>query len=592
MRYAIRSLSHAPSFTAVAVATIAVGIAAVTSVFSIVDAVLLKPLPFRDASGLFVLASANPHRGITDSPFSYPAFVEMASTARAFSGLSAFANERLIATGHGDAEQLAAARVSASFFDVIGVPVVAGRPFLAEEDRPGGPPVVILGHRYWLRRFGGAGSAIGQTLTLDGSPSTIVGALGSELPPPFADIDLWTIRPGNLSGFTPEQIAGGLGYLTGVARLAPGITEGQAQADATAAVHNYARANPANADADPDATMRLIPIRERGVAATRPPLLLLAFAVALVLLVSCANVANLLLVRAEARSHEGAVRTALGATGWDLARWLCAESLALAAIGGVAGVSAAYVIVRIASAALAGLPRGSEVAVDAPVLAFAAAIAGVSGLAVALVPIRRLITQSTAHALRAGRGATRHRRGLTSALVVAEVAVSIVLLVAAAVLLQGFTRMLNAPVGFQPDRLVTMRLSLPTTRYGDPVALNGFVNRLVPSLEAIPGVASAAAAMVVPPNPTVMAPYMSADGPQVEMGRRPVGIWSAVTLRYFHTMGMPIVKGRDLAETDTESAPLVVVVSDDLARRLWPADNPIGKRLLVGRQTGFAEVVG
>jgi predicted permease len=593
MRYAIRSLLKAREFTLIAVAIVAIGIGANTAVFSIVDAALLRPLPFKDPVRLFILSGSNPKRAITDGPFSYPAFVELAARDSMLSGLAAIANERFNATDGDRPEQLPGGRVSASFFDVLGINPALGRAFTAAEDRTGAPNVVIIGRRYWIRRFSGNASVIGATLTLNGAPHTVVGALGIELPPPFDDVDVWAPRVDEITGFPRTLITGGLGYLTAVARIAPGVRVEQAQSEVDAIARAYARANPTNTDADPDASLRLAPIRERTVGSARSPLLVLMGAVALVLLIACANVANLLLVRATARSQEAAVRLALGATRWDLTRWMCSETLLLALAAGALGVLVAFWSVDLATSALQGLPRGSEIAVDGRVLTFSLSVSIAAGLIFGLIPAALAARQSPVGALKSGgRGATASRRGPRNALVIAEVALSLMLLVGAGLLLQSLGRLARVPVGFTPDGLLTFRVTLPTSTYSDPASMRSFIARLMPALEATPGVARAAASMALPPAMTTMAPYVTADQPMIAIGERPVGQWSAVTPDYFATLGIPIVAGRAIAAADTEQSPLVVVISQGLARRAWPNASPIGKKILVGRFPGFADVVG
>jgi putative ABC transport system permease protein len=593
MRYAIRSLLKAREFTLVAVAIVAIGVGANTAVFSIVDAALLRPLPFTDSGRLFILSGSNPKRAIADGPFSYPAFVELAARDSMLSGLAAIANERFNATDGDRPEQLPGARVSASFFDVLGVNAALGRTFTRAENKTGAPAVAVIGRGYWERRFGGAATAIGATLTLNGAPYVVVGALGIDLPPPFDDVDVWAPRVDEITGFPRNLIDGGLGYLTAVARIAPGVRVEQAQSEVDAIAHAYARANPTNTDADPDASLRLAPIRERTVGSARSPLLVLMGAVGLVLLIACANVANLLLVRATARSHEAAVRLALGASRWDLTRWMCSESLVLSLTGGLLGVLVAFWSVDLAASALHGLPRGSEIAVDGRVLAFSLAVSIAAGVIFGLIPASVAARQSPVDALKSGaRGATVSRRGPRNALIVAEVALSLMLLVGAGLLLQSFARLIRVPVGFKADGLLTFRVSLPTSAYGDPAAMRSFFTRLMPRLEQTPGVARAAASMALPPAITTMAPYVTGDQPMIAIGERPVGQWSAVTPDYFATMGIPILAGRALSAADTEQSPLAVVISQGLARRAWPNGSPIGKKILVGRFPGFAEVVG
>jgi putative ABC transport system permease protein len=593
MRYAIRSLLKAREFTIVAIAIVAIGIGANTAVFSIVDAALLRPLPFADSGRLYVVSASNPKRGIADGPFSYPAFVELAARDSMLSGLAAIANERFNATDGERPEQLPGARVSASFCAVLGVPPAAGRTFTAAEDKRGAPAVAVIGRRYWARRFGASTSAIGASLTLNGRPHLVVGALGIDLPPPFDDVDVWAPRADEITGFSRTLIDGGLGYLTAVARLGPGVRVEQAQSELDAIDHAYARANPTNTDADADATLRLAPVRERTVGSFRPALLVLTGAVGLVLLIACANVANLLLVRATARAHEAAVRLALGASRWDLTRWMCTESLLLSLTGGALGVLIAFWSVDLAQSALRGLPRGSEIAVDGRVLLFSFAVSIVAGLVFGLIPSWAVSRQSPVEALKAGgRGAVGSRRGPRNALVIAEVSLSLMLLVGAGLLLHSFARLSRTPLGFNAERLLTFRVSLPTATYADPAAMRSFIARLMPQLEALPGAAHAAASMALPPAITTMAPWVTGDQPLVAIGERPVGQWSAITPNYFETIGIPLVAGRAISAADTERSPLVVVISQGLARRAWPRESAIGKKILVGRFPGFAEVVG
>ncbi len=435
--------------------------------------------------------------------------------------------------------------------------------------------------------------AIGGAITLNGVPHTIVGVLGIDLPPPFADVDVWATHVEAMNGFTKQQIAAGIGYLWGVARLPPGVRVGDVQAQADAIVRSYSRAYAGNTDADPEGVLRIVPIRDRTVAGARPPLVLLAAAVGLVLLVACANVANLLLVRATSRAHEIAVRAALGAGRGDLLRWLGAESAALAVAGGAFGTLVAVWLVDLASAALRGLPRGSDVHVSAPVLAFALAATVVAGLLFGVAPALLAARQEPVDALRAGGRTASARSGrLAPALVVVEVALSLVLLVGAGLLLRSFERLVHAPVGFRPDGVVSLSVSLPTAKYGDAGAMRLFMRRLVPALDAAPGVASAAASMSLPPEVTVVAPYLVADGPDLPFARRPFAAWTGISPSYFRTMGIPLIAGRAFTDADDERAPLVVVVSETLARHAWPNEPALGKRMLVGRFPGFAEVVG
>ena len=593
MRHAIRSLWNTKGFTAIAVATIAMGVGANTAVFSVVEAVLLRPLPFKDADRIFTLTGSNPKRDMVDATISYPQFVELSTRDRMFARLSAYTYDSFNLTGDERPEQLPGVRVTASFFDVLGVPMAVGPGFTAADDLPGGPAVVVLAKRFWSRRFAMRSDVVGQGLTLNGMPHTVVGALGIDLPPPYDDVDVWTTRVDELNGFTPQQIAAGLGYLWAIGRLPAGVRVEQVQPEVDAIAHGYARAHVGNTDADPEETLRLRPIGERTVGNTRSPLLVLTAVVGLVLLIACANVANLLLVRATARAHETAIRAALGASRLQLVKWLGAESAVLALAGGALGTVLALWLVELASAVVRGLPRGADVEINASVMAFSLAASAGAGLLFGVAPALRAARQAPVEALHtSSRTATSHGSRLGAGLVVGEVALSLMLLVGAGLLLRSFVKLLHAPAGFRAAGLVSMRVSLPTMKYADPAAMRAFVNRVVPAIESVPGVTSASASMLLPPFVSIVAPYQTADGPQRPIAERPFAAWTGITPSYFATMGMPMQAGRAFTAADDERAPLVTVISEGLARRAWPTESAIGKRILIGRFSGFAEVVG
>jgi len=593
VRQALRSLLRSRGFSLLSIAIIAVGIAVNTIVFSVVDAVLLRRLPFKNESRLFTLSKSNPKRSVREGPFSYPAFVELRERDRMFDGVAALTRESFNWSRPERPEQLPGARVSASFFDVTGLDVAVGRPFVPADDVPGGPAVVVLGRNFWMREFNGNPRVTDLTLKLNGIPHTVVGALGIDLPPPFDGVDVWATRVDEITGFAPSLIRGGLGYLTAVGRLRADVSQAEAQAEVDAISRGYARANPTNTDADADATLALVPLRQRSAAAFRAPLLVLMGAVAIVLLIACANLASLVLLRGTARATEAAIRVSLGARRVDLLSWLITETAVLAIAGGVAGVLLALWGISAAGAALTALPRSAAPAVDFRVLAFSAVATIGSLLLFGVAPASILVRRSTVDHLRgAGRISSSPRRSVGRALVIAEIALSLVLLVAAGLLLQSVVRLTNVPVGLNADGLVAMRLSLPGPKYLDPSAMRAFASRLLLRLNATAGVWSAALAMSVPPDVTTMAPYVQGDVPLVGIGERPVGQWTGISPSYFATMGIPLVSGRVLSDSDDENAPLAVVVSKGLADRAWPSQSAIGKKLLVGRFPGFADVVG
>ena len=501
VRYAVRSLRNARGFTLIAITTLALGIGANTAVFSIVSAVLLGPLPFERPDRLQTISVTNPARGITGGPFSNAQFEALRERQHSFAGLAAIATDQFNLTGVDRPEELAAARVSASFFDVLGVRPVVGRSFLADEDGPGAANVVVLSDRLWHQLFNRGSQAIGSTVALSGVPFTVVGALGAELPPPYDGVDVWTTKVTEISSLTQEQIRNGAGYLSGVGRLADGVAGPAAAADVAAIARAYAADHPGNTDADPGSRLALAPLDEQSSGGTRPTLLVLMAAVALVLLIACANVANLLLVRAVTRTHEWALRAALGAGRGRLIGAMCAESVTLALAGGALGILFAEGAIRFASATLNGLPRGAAIGVDARVLVFSVVVSVSSGVVFGLVPAWGASRVDLVGALKSGgRGATPHRGRVAGALVVGEVALSLVLLIGSGLLLQSFVRLVRIPVGFRPEGLLTMRLSLPAAKYANPVALDAFFERLLQRVDALPGVASAAASLALPPS--------------------------------------------------------------------------------------------
>jgi predicted permease len=593
VRQAFRSLLRSRGFAALSIAIIAVGIAVNTIVFSVVDAVLLRRLPFRNESRLYTLSKSNPKRSIREGPFSYPAFVELRERDRMFEGLAALTRESFNWSRPDRPEQLPGARVSASFFDVVGLDVAVGRRFVPADDAPGGAAVVVLGRNFWMREFNGNPRVTDLTLKLNGMSYAVAGALGIDLPPPFDGVDIWATRVDEITGFAPSLIRGGLGYLTAVGRLRTDVWRTEAQAEVDTISRGYARANPTNTDADADASLAIVPLRQRSAADVRAPLLVLMGAVAIVLLIACANLASLVLLRGTARATEAAIRVSLGARRVDLLRWLIAETAVLALAGGGAGVVLALWGISAAGTALTTLPRSATIAVDPRVLVFSAAATVGSLLLFGVVPSLILVRRSTVDQLRgAGRVSSPPRRSVGRALVIAEIALSLILLVAAGLLLQSVVRLTNVSVGLKADGLVTMRVSLPSPKYLDPSTMRTFANRLLVRLDATAGIERAALAASVPPVVTTMAPYIQGDVPFVGIGERPVGEWTAVSPSYFVTMGIPFVSGRALSEGDDENAPLVVVVSKGLADRAWPGQSAIGKKLLVGRFPGFADVVG
>jgi predicted permease len=596
LRYGFRLLRTSPGFTAVAVLTLALGIGATSAIFSVVDAVLLRPLPLRDPARLVLISGADPSRSLIGVPFSVPAYETLRDGARALSGVAAVSGERITLTRRGDPEQLTAARVSPEFFDVAGVRPAAGRGFTAAEGLAGAPAVVLLSHGLWERRFGADPAILGQSIVLGEAPYTVIGIMPPDFPFPYPDTDLWITRIEDFPNLTQEQIRHGGGFLTGIGRLAPGVTLAQAQAEAAALHRRYHDGHPGNPDAGPSSTLSVEPLQEALVSGVRSTILLLGAAVALVLLVACANVAGLLLARSVARAREIAIRAALGAGRGALVRQLLAESVLLSLAGAAVGIGLAEwgVFALVRSNARLGA-NFSQVRVDGPVLAFAVAVSLLTGIVFGLIPAFHASHPNLAGVLREGAwgttaGGGRHRlRGL---LVAGQVALSVVLLIGSALLVESLWRIQEEKPGFDPRHALTMAVSLPAAVYPDDARRTDFVRDVLARMAALPGVRSASASVGLPFSIGVRAPFLAEGQPALPIGERPLGEWKAITPDYFATLGIPLVRGRAFTWNDGADAPRRAIVSQSLARRFWPNADPIGKRLLYARREYPAEVVG
>ncbi len=598
LRYAGRTLWKSPAFAAVAIVTLALGIGASTAIFSVANALLLRPLPYGHPDRLMLVFAAKAGTPGVLQPFSFPRSTFISEKSRAFSGFAAFTSENFNLTGRGDPEQLSAARVSWNFFDVLGVHPALGRSFLPAEDQPGGKGVCLISHNLWTRSFGARADIAGQSITLDATPYTVIGVLprGFEFAAVGTGIDLWAPRVFDLNITTPAQIQAGVGFLNAVARLAPGISGGQAQAEMDVLDRQYKRENPRMPDADPSQAIRVENLQEQTVANVRPAVLILCGAVALLLLIACANVAALLLSRALGRRKEMAIRAALGARRLALIAQVLAESTLLALAGGALGIAlSAWGTRALGALGQGNLPRVEEIVIDGRVLAFTALLSLVTGVLFGWIPALQLSRQDLNPVLRAeGRGSAggRRRNRARGGLVVAQVALSMVLMVGAGLLIRSFTRLRNVNAGFDERNVLTMRIALPPARYATGPHMAAFYDQVVKRAVAMPGVESAAVASALPVHPVRFSPVLVEGQPEVPLPARPILAIQMVSPGYFRTLRVALRQGRPFTEADTADAPLVAVVNETLVRRYWPHDNPLGKHLLLGRMTKAAEVVG
>ena len=588
LRYAFRNLSKSPGFAAVAIFTLAVGIGANTAIFSVTNALLLRSLPYPHAGRLVMFDLQRKDSDSGGSPLSWPRFQQVSAGQRSFVNLTAVTNENFTLTGRGDPEQLAAARVTWNFFDTLGVRMSAGRSFRPEENRPGGDNVLIVPAGRWQ---------VGDRLTLDSKDYTVIGVLprGFQFGLLANNIQVYAPRVFELNIVTPAQVQGGVGFLDFVARLRDGVTMRQAQAEMDALSAQYRQDNPKAPDAGPDTNMVMGNLQDRMVTGVRTAVLILFGAVGLVLLIACANVSSLLLSRALGRQREMALRMALGAPRGALVRQLLTESLLLSVIAGALGIGLSAWGTRALSAMAQGsLPLASEIRADSAVLAFTLAVSLLAGILFGLTPALQVSRPDLNGVLRSeGRGSTsgHGRHVVRSLLVVSQVALSMILLIGAGLLVRNFVQLRNASPGFDARNLLTLNVTLPPARYSTGPQMIAFFRELVRQVSSLPGVQSTAISSTLPLTTVRVSPALPEGQPMVPLTERPFFNIQTLSPEYIAAMRVPLLAGRAFTGHD-EQPPRVLIVNQTLARRYWPNENPIGKRILVGRATEGSEVVG
>ena len=593
VRYACRSLGKHPGFAIVVILTLALGIGANAAIFSVVNAVLLRPLPYRDADRL-VFISGDLHRpGANEIPVSAGEFADYRDRAHAFEHVAAYDTVGFNLTGIGEPERLEGAVVTASLFPLLGVSAQVGRTFSSAEEQPGREQVVVLSHALWRRRFKADPAIVGQMVALDGRPVQVVGVMPATFQYPDPGVEIW--KPMLLDADAlSENNRGSHGY-TALARLKPLVTLAQAHADLAAVTATFKAEHPRNYRSGFSANLRLL--QAEIVGDTARPLLILLAAVAVVLLIACANVANLLLARAASRRREIALRTALGATRSRLVRQLLTESVLVAMVGGGIGlVLATWGVDLLVASAPETIPRLHEVGVDRRVVLFTAIVSLGTGLLFGIVPALRASGTPLNEALkdggRAGDSAMHGRAGRL--LVISEVALSLVLLIGAGLLIHSFARVQHVEPGFDARDVLTLRLALPESRYTTFQKGDAFFDELFTALRSRPDVRGVAAANALPFSGLGGSRTFHIEGreparpeDQTEEQLR------IVTGGYFATMRIPVVKGREFSDRDTLSGPRVAVVNEALARKHWPNDSPIGRRIAFSRdEPHWYEIVG
>ena len=592
LRYAFRLLAKSPGFTAIAALTLALGIGANTAIFSVVNAVLLRPLAFRDPSRLVIVAEKSPFPTISTS---YQNFVDWRDQSRSFESMEATRGTGLSLTGAGEPELLLARMATAGLFPLLGVEAHIGRTFLPEEDRAGSAPAALLSYGLWQRRFGGSREIIGKPITLGSQPYTVVGVLpaGFQILQPadvFVPFKPWAATLPDDRNWHPGIFA--------VARLKPGVSREQARAEMVGITKRLEQQYP---DYNTGTSADVVGLQEQIVQNVRPALMLLLGAVGLVLLIACVNVANLLLARAASRGREVAIRTAMGAGRARVVRQLLTESVLLSLGGGLLGLFLAWASLGPLLKISAGsVPQVIPIELDRSVLVFTFLVSLITGLVFGIVPALRTAGLDLRGALNeSSRGSTSgpgHHR-LRGVLVASEMALAVLLLVGSGLLLRSFSRLQDVPPGFQVEHLLVADIPLSQTAYAKPEQRYQFFDRLVERAKALPGVRSAGAASFLPVSGGGSIIHFNITGhpPKTPHDYVAAG-YRAVTPNYLETLGVPLLQGRLLTPADNEKAPAVVVINASMAKTNFASENPLGKRMQLGaapdKDVPTMEIVG
>jgi putative ABC transport system permease protein len=588
LRYALRGLRQRPGFTLVAVLTLALGIGANTAIFSVVNGVLLRPLPYERPERLAMIWGHRNQQPLAE--LSVPEYWDLRERTHTFSGVAAFADGNVNLTGTGTPERIRAGYFTANTTAVLGVAPAIGRGFTTEEDLPGGPPVVLLGDGLWRRRFGADPKVVGRVLTLDDTPTTVIGVMPPDfqLPTHYAGAprELWA--PMQLDPAINRGVRG-WHFLEVIGRLRDGVALDAASAETSSLMRGMLAAYPMEYTPEFDGSATAM--SQTVVGDVRPALLVLLGAVALLLLIACANVAGLLLARSEARQREIALRTALGAGQARLVRQLLTESLLLAATGGLFGLLlAVWGVQGLVLAAPPSVPRLDTVGIDLRVLGYTLGITLLTGILFGLAPALHAVRGDLTGALTdGGRAGTtgRGRQRVRQALVTGQVAVALVLVTGAGLLVQSFVRLRQVDPGFVPEGLLTARVELSPVRYQANDVKRRFYENLLERLRSIPGVRSAATARALPMTGKLEIGDWSfvlegqAASPPLPSDWHPAD-WQVVSPGYFGTMGIPMLQGRDFAASDRLGAPGAMIVNRTLARQVWPDGDALGRRVLLG----------
>ena len=594
VRYALRNLRKRPLFSLIVVFTLALGIGANTAIFSVVDAVLLAPLPYGEPDNLVVLWAKNEKQNVTQQPVSYPNIVDLKQANDVFEHLSAIRGESFSLTDRDEPERVTGVRVSTDILTLLGTTPVLGRNFVPEEEQPAKAAVALVSHGLWQRRYSGDPRLIGQAIIIDGKSYTVIGILPEWLKQPG-------ITLGNLSGpdvWIPVVPAASeqnrnFANMRMLARLKPGLTLAQAKTEVDALGARLERQYP---DSNTNLRFGVVGLREQLTGRVNKALWILLGVVGCVLLIACANVANLLLARAASRQSEIAVRSALGATRPQLIRELLTECVVLSLTGGLLGLSLAYLGVTLMTSLNSGaIPRADEIGISGEVLVFTLLVSLLTGVAFGIVPAfqssRSQLAEDLKEAKKGASVSVRHRRSLDG-LVVVEIALALVLVAGAGLMTRSFRSVLRIDAGFDPHNVLTFSAALPLATYKDQQQHVQFFERALAKIQALPGVQAAAGTFRVPIAGFATVIF-TVQGKPVPTGQAPIADYRTITVGYFQAMGIRLLKGREFTDRDRADTPDAVIVNEELARRFWPGEDPIGKRLQVGTEfMRWREVIG
>lgn len=584
IRYGLRSLLKHPTFTVILIVTLALGIGANAAIFTVVNAVVLRPLPYQDSERLAMLWTTKDAN--QEQPFSFADYNDLKSQTKSFTALGAGSPLwNFTLTGDGEPERIQGMYVSANLFELLKVAPERGRPFTADEDRVGGPPVVIISRGLWERHFGADPNVLGKTMSISGTMATIVGVMPASFQFLEPAAELWAPLGQNQFASSARQVR----LLSVVGRLNDGVQPSEASAELASIARRLESEYP---ESNTGVSLRLVPLHDQVTGNVRPALWLLFGAVGLVLLIACANIINLMLVRGAARHREIALRAALGAGRLRLLRQLLTESITLSVIGGAAGILlGSWGVNALLALNPTSIPSYNKIGLDMTVLGFTLVTSVVTGIVFGLAPAWQALRIDLNSALKeGGRGAVAEtgQRRLSSLLVITEMAMAMVLLIGAGLLLRSFARLLDVKPGFATENVLTMQIGLPNAGYQQPQKRIAFMQQLEANLRGAPEVASVDFVTRLPLMSALnnITTFLAIEGREVPAGERPEIDFRRASTGYFQTMGIPLLSGRLVTEQDVTNNSGYVLINEAMARRFWPGEDPVGRRISTVISTG------